>query len=100
MASEEYPMQSDDGDLWERIGKSLLTERTRLVREIASYPTPIAGCDQQFNHLLELQAAFPGEWARYEAAKRAGRDAGDSSAMEFLATCRLLDEAAKARLAG
>lgn len=26
--------------------------RTRLIAEITHYPTPIAGCDAQFNHLL------------------------------------------------
>lgn len=26
--------------------------QTRLVSEIKNYPTPIAGCDAQFNHLL------------------------------------------------
>lgn len=26
--------------------------RTRLISEITNYPTPIAGCDAQFNHLL------------------------------------------------
>ena len=92
-------MRDGERDLWERIGVSLQAERSRLLREIASYPTPIAGCDQQFNHLLELQAAFPGEWARYEAAMRASREAGGAAgAGEFLATCRLLDQAAKSRL--
>lgn len=27
-----------------------------LVGEIKDYPTPIAGCDAQFNHLLEEKA--------------------------------------------
>ncbi len=27
-----------------------------LVKEIKAYPTPIAGCDAQFNHLLEEKA--------------------------------------------
>ena len=26
--------------------------RELLLREISTYPTPIAGCDAQFNHLL------------------------------------------------
>ncbi|MEX2115090.1 MAG: hypothetical protein WD845_17985 [Pirellulales bacterium] len=34
----------------------LEAERRRLYEEIRNYPTPIAGCDQQFNHLLEQQA--------------------------------------------
>jgi hypothetical protein len=34
----------------------LEAERQLLYEEIKSYPTPIAGCDQQFNYLLERQA--------------------------------------------
>jgi hypothetical protein len=26
--------------------------RQKIAEEIASYPSPIAGCDSQFNHLL------------------------------------------------
>ena len=31
----------------------LQAEKARLQREISNYPTPIAGCDEQFNFLLE-----------------------------------------------
>jgi hypothetical protein len=34
----------------------LEAEKRRLYEEIRNYPTPIAACDQQFNHLLEQQA--------------------------------------------
>ena len=30
----------------------LAAARQLLTREISDYPTPIAGCDAQFNHLL------------------------------------------------
>ena len=36
--------------------KFLEAEKRRLYEEIRNYPTPIAGCDQQFNYLLEQQA--------------------------------------------
>ncbi len=32
--------------------QELHTAREQLSREIASYPTPISGCDAQFNQLL------------------------------------------------
>jgi hypothetical protein len=32
-------------------------ERALIVEEIRSYPRPIAGCDAQFNHLLERRDA-------------------------------------------
>jgi hypothetical protein len=31
---------------------ALVGARAALDREIAEYPTPISGCDAQFNHLL------------------------------------------------
>ena len=35
---------------------ALDAERRRLAREISVYPTPISGCDAQFNHLIDLRA--------------------------------------------
>ena len=32
---------------------ALAVELDRIKKEIAAYPGPIAGCDAQFNHLLE-----------------------------------------------
>ncbi|MGD9721593.1 MAG: hypothetical protein AB7O59_06105 [Pirellulales bacterium] len=49
-------------------------ERLRLYAEIRNYPTPIAGCDQQFNYLLEQQARVNGELARVRAALAAAAE--------------------------
>ena len=46
----------------------LQSEKQRLYDEIRNYPTPIAGCDQQFNYLLEQQAQVVAELARVRAA--------------------------------
>lgn len=46
----------------------LATEKQRLYQEIRNYPTPIAGCDQQFNYLLEQQAAVVAELRRIRAS--------------------------------
>jgi hypothetical protein len=35
---------------------AIQAERRRVVREISAYPGPIAGCDEQFNHLLDIRA--------------------------------------------
>ncbi len=32
--------------------RELRAAQTKLAAEIAAYPTPISGCDAQFNHLL------------------------------------------------
>ncbi len=42
----------------------LRVARAKLLKEIRNYPTPIAGCDAQFNHLLS-------ERTRVSAALRA-----------------------------
>ena len=36
--------------------ENLKVAQSTLVTEIKNYPTPIAGCDVQFNHLLEQKA--------------------------------------------
>jgi hypothetical protein len=46
----------------------LVAEKQRLYQEIRSYPTPIAGCDQQFNYLLEQQASVAAELSRIRAS--------------------------------
>ena len=45
-------------------------EKERIQREISSYPTPIAGCDQQFNYLLERRTLIRREWARLLQAEQ------------------------------
>lgn len=39
---------------------------TALAREIRTYPGPIAGCDAQFNYLLDLRAALGAEITRLD----------------------------------
>ncbi len=37
------------------ITDALADLRQQLAAEISTYPTPISGCDAQFNHLLDLR---------------------------------------------
>lgn len=37
-------------------GRRLEAERQRIAAELRDYPRPVAGCDAQFNHLLERRA--------------------------------------------
>lgn len=39
----------------EAAGAALAQALARINDEIASYPGPIAGCDAQFNHLLDCR---------------------------------------------
>ena len=36
--------------------RCLMAARLEVAAEIAAYPTPISGCDAQFNHLLAERA--------------------------------------------
>ena len=38
-----------------------------LRSEISNYPTPISGCDAQFNHLLALRSRISSARAAFEA---------------------------------
>ena len=37
---------------------SLHAARTRIQQEIQDYPTPISGCDAQYNHLIGQRGAI------------------------------------------
>ncbi len=58
----------------------LEAERKRIQAEISSYPAPIAGCDEQFNYLLERRSQVRRELARLgeEESLRRGRSASGS----------------------
>ena len=47
--------------MWDNLRTRLEQERGRIQQEIRSYPTPIAGCDQQFNALLEERSQIAAE---------------------------------------
>ncbi|HVU86283.1 MAG TPA: hypothetical protein VHD36_03115 [Pirellulales bacterium] len=47
----------------------LEAEKQRVYGEIKNYPTPITGCDQQFNALLEEQARIVAQLRRLEEAQ-------------------------------
>ncbi len=71
-------MATDYTALRARAVTALKEAQAQLAREIADYPTPIAGCDAQFNHLL--------------AERRRVSDAlADLSGEVFIATPRTLE---------
>jgi hypothetical protein len=58
-AAEQRESQDRDSSIEGRIALArieLQLARTRLTKEIAGYPTPIAGCDCQFNYLLAARS--------------------------------------------
>lgn len=42
----------------QEIRQALTSARSRLGKEIATYPSPITDCDAQFNYLLEQRTAI------------------------------------------
>jgi hypothetical protein len=61
--------------LWEAVRQHLEERRRPIEQEIRRYPPPIAGCDAQFNHLLEQRAILSRELVRLsQAAQAAGAD--------------------------
>lgn len=54
---------------WARIRVDLEKQRDRINHEIGLYPTPIAGCDQQFNYLLEQRSGISAEYRRLKEAE-------------------------------
>ena len=54
----------DDSEALE-LRNQLETARRSILEEIRNYPRPIAGCDQQFNYLLEERDRILGELSRF-----------------------------------
>lgn len=61
-------MASDHSDHVRAAVRELEQAREALDRAIADYPTPVAGCDAQFNHLLSEQARIGSALAALAAA--------------------------------
>lgn len=49
--------------------KHLIAAKKLLASEIRSYPAPIAGCDAQFNHLLEQRSKVTAALAALDKIK-------------------------------
>lgn len=47
--------------------ENLKAAQSTLILEVKNYPTPIAGCDVQFNHLLEEKTRVTAALAALQA---------------------------------
>ena len=56
---------------WDAVKRCLEAKRRPVEEEIRRYPAPIAGCDAQFNYLLEQRAILSRELVRLDAAAKA-----------------------------
>lgn len=68
--------------------------RRRTAEEIHNYPSPIAGCDLQFNHLLQQRTEIAAELHRLaQISERRARVGEYAEALdEFLRSCTCIDE--------
>lgn len=70
---------------WQVIRDDLEVQQTRIVKAIRDYPSPITGCDAQFDHLLEQRDGISRELRRLENARLAG-GAAESDSADFIAS--------------
>jgi hypothetical protein len=86
--------------LWQEISALLECQKEQLFRQIRSYPSPITGCDQQFNFLLEEQARISQEMSRMRTAMQSCLSGGDARAIleEFLRTSTCVDDEAAGKI--
>jgi hypothetical protein len=97
-------MPADDPELLDRIHQKARTPledlRRRTSEEIHSYPSPIAGCDAQFNHLLEQRTNIAAELQRLaHIGEWRGRGAEYAAMLEaFVSSSAYLDERTKQEL--
>jgi len=84
----------------EQVRVALEDRRKRTSREIHSYPSPIAGCDAQFNHLLEVRSNVLAELQRLARINEADSSVGEyAEALDaFLCSCAYIDERKKQEL--
>ncbi len=49
--------------------QSLIAARNEIQHELRAYPTPVSGCDAQFNHLIGLRSAISAALQALEAPR-------------------------------
>ncbi len=85
-----------EGDgAWTTLLDHLEGSRKAVQEEVRNYPTPIAGCDQQFNHLLEIRGRIAAELSGIHQALARGDIA---LATKIVRSSEHIDEDIKASL--
>ncbi len=82
--------------VWQAVRRHLEEIRKPIFAELRNYPQPIAGCDQQFNHLSEQRDSIFRELERLDAIRNQRGAPGDEMAAidKFIASSPYIDEAA------
>lgn len=86
--------------LWDALRQHLEARRRPVEDQIRRYPPPIAGCDAQFNYLLEQRAVLSRELVRLDKAEEAARTgpAAVRAAEDFISGSSCIDPDAAAQI--
>jgi hypothetical protein len=96
----EDPAAVAGHDPWRQIREHLIAHKERIFRDIQTYPSPIAGCDAQFNSLLEERDRV-GEAVRLleeMRARFAGPTESLAAARDFVNRCPFFDSDTRRRV--
>lgn len=92
--------ETDAAALWQEVGRHLEGIRKPIFAELRNYPQPIAGCDQQFNHLSAQRDGIFRELQRLNTIRNQRRAPGDEMAAidGFIASSPFIDDAAARKI--
>ncbi len=68
----------------DRVREHLLRLKAPIDRQIREYPTPIAGCDAQFNHLLEERRRLAHDLNRLDAIEATAPEEHEKALATFV----------------
>jgi hypothetical protein len=85
---------------WAELEDHLENARRSILAEIRHYPPPIAGCDQQFNYLLEQRDRISDELSRLASIQRGSstRETDVAALVDFVRTSDCIAPDLKAHL--
>lgn len=99
-ARPSVPEEAAAHSIWTEPSEHLENSKRSILEEIRNYPTPIAGCDQQFNYLLEQRDRVSGELSRLACVRRDNtiQETYVEALNDFTDASACIDEELKVRL--
>jgi hypothetical protein len=92
----QEPLASVNRTIAELIQRRLEAVRESISRELCAIPTPVPGCDVNFNRLLEDRSKVVDELQRFVRLTRQAPSA--SVLVEFAQASAWIDQATRARI--
>ena len=83
----------------EQVRAALESARNRIRQEIKDYPRPVAGCDQQFNYLLEERMRIAQELAQLDEIRvQTDDESSIRRILDFVDSTQYIDHDAKEKI--